>query len=213
MGMTGVKHEVALLHNGRYFQLETVRDLLDEGFLIRPVYLPDVLTGEDTLDGIERLFVSDHLHPRLWSQIADRCVDVARRGGIVFLSGINAVDAVPGFTAEVTETNYWWWKTGEDPGIYVHRTREPLQAELSDQAHRWHHHAVLQVPEGAAVLATHVPVEPGGPAGVLLAVDRSMTPGTIAITTMDPVYHHGSRFMPGASELLRGVIRWISYAQ
>ncbi|MFF8581915.1 iron chelate uptake ABC transporter family permease subunit [Streptomyces albidoflavus] len=43
---------------------------------------------------------------------------------------------------------------------------------------------------------------------VLLYEDRVSTPGRLLVTTMDPVYHHGSRFMPGATQLLLGLLRW-----
>lgn len=205
-------YEVTFLHDGGYYQLATLEDLSSQGHRIRPVYLPDLLQGIDSLVDTERLFVSDRLHARLWAEAADACVDVARRGGILFLSGENAVDRVPGVTARRTPTNFWWWVTGEDPGIFVHATDEPLQRELSLRAQRWHHHHVLEVPDDAVVLASHAsPVDPTL-AGALLAVDRSSTPGIIAVTGLDPVYHHGSRFMPGASEMLHGVMRWLSQA-
>ncbi|QFR96170.1 hypothetical protein GBW32_27915 [Streptomyces tsukubensis] len=43
---------------------------------------------------------------------------------------------------------------------------------------------------------------------VLLYENRVSTAGRLIVTTMDPVYHHGSRFMPGATELLYGPLRW-----
>ncbi|MDR1647992.1 MAG: hypothetical protein LBR88_08170 [Zoogloeaceae bacterium] len=40
--------------------------------------------------------------------------------------------------------------------------------------------------------------------------DRVSTPGRIFVTTLDPCYHHGSRFMPAASRLLRGFLPWLA---
>lgn len=234
----GPCHEIAFLHGGSSSQLATLADLRDEGFAVREVYLPDLLRGLDSLHGVSRLFVADRLHPRLWARAAPQAVAVARRGGIVFLSGENSVEQIPGFSATPTPTNYWWWKHGEDPHISIRPispvpaaqepaagqpgAREPasmagdslagrLRAELSDRALRWHHHAVLdEIPASAQVFVTHESPRENGPRGALLVLDASASGGTLVITTMDPVYHHGARFMPGASELLRGVMRWMS---
>ncbi|GAB3713419.1 hypothetical protein [Nocardiopsis oceani] len=200
---------IAFLHDGAFYQLATLEDLEAAGYGVRPVYLRDLADGRDTLAGVTRLLVADRLHPDLWARVAESCLDVAGRGGTVFVSGENALDAVPGTVLTRTGTNFWWWRTGEDPGIDIRETAEPLQRHLAPRAQRWHFHGVLDVPEQAEVLVHHRDTGPGWPAGALLAVDRHSTPGVVAVTTMDPVYHHGSRFMPGATLLLHGVVRWL----
>ncbi|MDA8368295.1 MAG: hypothetical protein M0026_00290 [Nocardiopsaceae bacterium] len=204
------RREVAFLHDGAFYQLASIEDLLSEGYPIRPVYLPDLLEGRESLDGVERLLVADRLHPRLWASAGPACVDVARRGGTVFLSGENSLEAVPGFTLTPTATNFWWWVSGEDPGIVINDSSDPLQQYLTPRAQRWHFHGVLHTPPHAAILTEHRDQGPEWSAGALLAVDRQTTAGVLAVTTMDPVYHHGSRFMPGASLLLRGAVEWLA---
>ncbi|MBE3000421.1 hypothetical protein IDM40_17185 [Nocardiopsis sp. HNM0947] len=215
--MTGVAMDTSglpvFLHDGAFYQLATLDDLAEAGLRVRPVHVRDLVLGEDTLEGADRLFVADRLHPGLWTRAAESCVDVARRGGTVFVSGENALDAVPGVELTRTGTNFWWWRTGEDPGIDVLETGEELQRHLVPRAQRWHFHGVMEVPDHTEVLAHHRETGPEWPAGALLAVDRASTAGVIAVTTMDPVYHHGSRFMPGASLLLHGVMRWLCGAE
>lgn len=197
------------LHDGAFYQLTTLDDLAAAGYRVRPVHLRDLVDGQDTLAGAERLLVADRLHPELWTQTAEECLNVARQGGTVFVSGENALDAVPGVSLTRTGTNFWWWRTGEDPGIDVLETDDALQRHLVPRAQRWHFHGVMTVPDHAEVLTHHRDTGPGWPAGALLAVDRHSTPGVLVLTTMDPIYHHGSRFMPGASLMLHGVIRWL----
>lgn len=197
------------LHDGAYYQLATLADLAEAGYRVRPVYLRDLVDGLDSLAETDRLLVADRLHPELWARVAEDCVDVARRGGTVFISGENDLSSIPGVHLIPSGTNFWWWRTGEDPGIDVRETTEPLQRHLVPRAQRWHYHGVLTVPDHAAVLSHHRDTGPDWPAGALLVVDRHSTSGVLAVTTMDPVYHHGSRFMPGASLLIHGVVRWL----
>ncbi len=44
--------------------------------------------------------------------------------------------------------------------------------------------------------------------GSILFVDETNHRGRLLVTTMDPVYHHGSGFMPGATQLLYSALHW-----
>jgi hypothetical protein len=49
---------------------------------------------------------------------------------------------------------------------------------------------------------------PDHPAWGFLFVDETNHRGRLLVTTMDPVYHHGSGFMPGATQLLYSALHW-----
>jgi hypothetical protein len=62
-------------------------------------------------------------------------------------------------------------------------------------------------------LAT-VQAEDGTEAGAILYRQAWQDgPGETVVASMDPVFHHGSNFMPSATRLLHGVLRWIVTAR
>ncbi|MFJ4771942.1 hypothetical protein ACIP88_23005 [Streptomyces uncialis] len=100
-----------------------------------------------------------------------------------------------------------WWRTGDDPGVRLRAPEHPAWHHLTERSVRRHYHGLLHPPQGATVLA-RTEKEGPGPREVLLYGDRVSTPGRLVVTTMDPVHHHGSAFMPGATQLLHGLPRW-----
>ncbi|WP_239965258.1 hypothetical protein [Streptomyces sp. CBG9] len=109
------------------------------------------------------------------------------------------------------EVNFWWWRLPDgDNGVRRAAEDHEAWAHLTPRAVRWHYHGLLTPPPGATVLAYTDHETAGDPATeqVRLYEDRVSTPGRLLVTTMDPVYHHGSRFMPGATQLLLGLLRW-----
>lgn len=118
----------------------------------------------------------------------------------------------PGTCEQQRPTIFWWWRTGEDSRIRRTSVDHPAAAWFTEKSLTWHYHGVLDPPAGAVSLVdlhtTDDEVD-----GSLLYVDEVSTPGRLRVTTMDPVYHHGSGFMPGATQLLYSVLRWASKGQ
>lgn len=137
---------------------------------------------------------------------------MAERGGTLVVLGENRVhEWLPGLEWEPRPTNFWWWRTGEDPGIRVRAPHHSIWRFLTAREVTWHYHGLLHVTAGVTPLA--VLEEESREAGVLLYEDRTTTAGRIVVTTLDPIYHHGSNFMPAASGFLRGLLRWLEGAQ
>ncbi|MBD0711145.1 MULTISPECIES: hypothetical protein [unclassified Streptomyces] len=204
-------YRIGFLHGGSFSQLTTLTDPAVRLWRPREIYLPDA-TQRDFAD-LDVLFVSDRLHARLLAGAVPWILQVAEHGGTVVVLGENGTcDWVPGLRGlRPAETNFWWWRApGGDNG--VRRSGEGHEAwdHLTERAVRWHYHGLLEPPAGATVLAYTDLEQEGDPATrqVLLYEDRVSTPGRLIVTTMDPVYHHGSRFMPGATQLLYGLLRW-----
>ncbi|MGW3955068.1 hypothetical protein ACWEKM_29970 [Streptomyces sp. NPDC004752] len=201
---------LGFLHGGSFHQLATLAEPAVRLWRPREIYLPDATAAD--FDGLDTLIVSDRLHPGLLARAAPDLLQVTERGGTVVVLGENdIVGWLPGLRGfRHAATNFWWWRTGEDNG--VRRTAEDHSAwrHLTERAVRWHYHGLLEPPAGATPLAHTVLEQEGTPATqqVLLYEDTVSTPGRLIVTTMDPVYHHGSRFMPGATQLLYGLLRW-----
>ena len=70
----------------------------------------------------------------------------------------------------------------------------------------WHIHGTLRLAGGGRALAVWDDPERGGP--ILMESDRGR--GRLMITTLDPVYHHGSGFMPATTRFLDTFLPWLS---
>ena len=61
---------------------------------------------------------------------------------------------------------------------------------------------------GAETLIAVPPDAEGHDGGALLYDDCVSTPGRLLVSTLDPFYHHGSRFMPATTRFLDGFLPW-----
>lgn len=201
---------VAMLHCGSHAHLAALADPALEPYGIRPVHARTGATP--ALDDADVVLVADRIRPDLLSPWADRIRDRALAGATVVILGENSVDTWwPGVREQVRPTIFWWWRTGEDSRIHRASRDHPHAAWFSDKSLTWHYHGVLTPPAGAVSLVElHTPKGPVD--GSLLYIDEVTTPGRVLVTTMDPVYHHGSGFMPGATQLLYSVLRWAVHA-
>ncbi|MEV8455752.1 hypothetical protein AB0467_13980 [Streptomyces sp. NPDC052095] len=204
-------NRLGFLHGGSFSQLTTLADPAVRVWRPRELYLPEVAEGD--FDGLDTLVVSDRLHPRLLARAVPWVLKVAERGGTVVVLGKNGdCGWIPGLRGfRPAETNFWWWRApGGDNGVRRSGDGHEAWDHLTGRSVRWHYHGLLEPPVGATVLACTELETEGDPATrqVLLYEDLVSTPGRLIVTTMDPVYHHGSRFMPGATQLLFGLLRW-----
>ncbi|MFI5720747.1 hypothetical protein [Nocardia sp. NPDC051750] len=197
---------IAFLHGGSHAQLATLADPALAPYRIRPVH---VRTGTfDALAEAEVIVVSDRLRTDLLTPWADTILATLDRGATVIVFGENAAGTwLPGLREQTRPTVFWWWRTGED-----HRLRlcAPGHSAWEFFAHRavvWHYHGVLEPPEGAVSLVD-LHTEDGARDGSILYIDETSTAGRLLVTTMDPVYHHGSGFMPGATQMLYSTLYW-----
>ncbi|MBP1325555.1 hypothetical protein JOF28_000787 [Leucobacter exalbidus] len=195
----------ALLHTASGYQLSALADPALTPHQIETVYLPDLEPGG--LDAFDIVIVADREHPGLLARRAADIWAVAERGGVLVIFGENAAhEWVPGITWEARPTNFWWWRTGEDHGMRIRNLDDQVWPYFTKRAMIWHHHGIFQPPVGAIPLVT---VEENGvEVGATTYIDRVSTPGEIFMTTMDPVFHHGAGFMPGATQLLCQTLRW-----
>lgn len=112
---------------------------------------------------------------------------------IAFSGGEPFPEFLPGVRWQHRPTNVWWWLADE---------AHPLFRRLTVRDCTWHYHGVLEPPEGAQALATLTTGE------VLLYVDRVSTPGTMVISTLDPISHYGGCFMPATERFLDAFLPW-----
>ncbi|MBK5959453.1 hypothetical protein CCR97_14730 [Rhodoplanes elegans] len=200
---------VAVLDGGTFYHHETIfgarfRDRFD-----RVIYAP-ALAADDLAD-VLLLIVPDRLNPELLRRHAPLLTDFLGRGRtLVVLGECEAETWVPGVRTAPRPTNFWWWldPAEKPPHRFVAPDHE-LFRHVAPDATVWHIHGVLFPPEGAVPLVI-VPDDRDGrdPGGALLYDDRVTTPGRLIVSTLDPFYHHGSRFMPATTRFLDGFLTW-----
>jgi hypothetical protein len=171
------------------------------------LYLPEL--ADTDLTGCDGLVVPERMHRGLLTRAADRILALLDAGGtvITFSGGEPLPEFLPGVAWEHRPTNFWWWlEAGADLGLHSPDPQHPLFAQLTLRDCTWHHHGVLDPPEGAEVLVAL----PEGEA--LLYVDRVSTPGTLVVSALDPLSHYGSHFMPATERFLDGFLPWAARA-
>ncbi|MCW0213099.1 MAG: hypothetical protein OJJ54_07055 [Pseudonocardia sp.] len=170
-------------------------------------YLPDL--ADDDLTGLDGLIIPERLHRDRLQAAGARVRDLLDAGGTVvsFAGGEPTPEFLPSIQWEHRPTNFWWWlEPGADLGLRTPDPEHRLFDHLTIRDCTWHYHGVLTPPDGAEVLITL----PTGEA--LLYVDRVSTAGTLVVSTLDPMSHYGSHFMPATERFLDGFMPWIAEA-
>lgn len=121
-------------------------------------------------------------------------------GGTVVALGESRSDLwLPHVAFTGTPTNWWWWlDPAADLGVRVTEAAasHPLMAGIGDKQASWHLHGWFVPPDGATVLARD------GEGRAILYEDKVSTRGTMIISSLDPMFHHGSHFMPATTGFL-----------
>lgn len=178
-------------------------------WLAGTVYLPELADAD--LSGYDVVLVPERLHAGLQDASRQRLLDTLARGGTVVLFGDQTVYAqrprgwLPGVDWQHRPTNYWWWREpGATSGLRAHLPDHPLWRHITLDDATWHQHGVFQPPPGVDVL---ISTDDGG---AVLYVDEVTTPGTLVVTSLDPMSHFGSYFMPATERFLDGFLPWLA---
>lgn len=194
---------ILAIHPGAFYHiesLETERYGYHFDQLVRPEDLADLRLEDFNVVLIPCRAPADRLIP-----CAARLRAYLDQGGTVIATGESRSDLwLPGIEFTEQPTNYWWWleKDG-DLGVRVSRPRHSLFKYLNEADVTWHLHGWFNAPDGAEVLAVNAEGKP------ILYVDEVTTNGRMIITSLDPFYHHGSRFMPATTRFLDGFLPWM----
>ncbi|MCM2474392.1 hypothetical protein HGO38_12990 [Rhizobium sp. CG5] len=121
-------------------------------------------------------------------------------GGTVVALGESRSDLwLPAIDFIGTPTNWWWWlDPSANLGVKVTDAAadHPLMRGIGDRDATWHLHGWFVPPEGATVLACD------GEGRAILYEDAVSTRGRMIISSLDPMFHHGSHFMPATTRFL-----------
>lgn len=199
----GTGGRIAVLDGGTSYHHFTFADpALTSGFDSR-VALRGL--SPDDLSGYGTVIVSCRANPDLLQAAAPALIGVLERGDRLVVMGETEPQTwLPGIAFTPLPTNFWWWlEPGADLGLVCRSDDHPLFAHIDLNAATWHVHGMFDVPNGARSL---IDCAEGGS---ILYEDRVSWPGTLVATSLDPMYHHGSFFMPAASRFLTGFLAWV----
>ena len=171
-------------------------------YIDRSIYLLDL--PDAPLDDLDGLIVPCRIHQERLYANADRVRAILDRGGTLMLFGEQPKAWLPGLDWEHRPTNFWWWREGGKSGLVATMPEHSLFEYMSLDDATWHYHGIFHAPAGAESV---IEIEDGG---TILYVDRVSTPGTLIVTSLDPMYHVGSHFMPAAARFLEKCLPWLT---
>lgn len=200
---TATRARVVALDAGTYYHHRTFHTPAFQPHLDRTIYLPEL--DDTSLEDCDALIVSCRTSPSLLLPHKQRFADFLARGKTLVAMGetrahlwLDGVDWTP------CETNFWWWREpGADSGLRLVAPDHGLFDYLALADATWHQHGTFRVPEGARSL-----IDKRG-AGSVLYEDSCSTAGRLIVTSLDPMYHHGSHFMPATTRFLSGFLPWL----
>lgn len=193
---------LAVLDAGTYYHHRTIYEPRYRDFFDEIIYTRDL--PEADLTGVDTLLVSCRTDPSVLRPRREQIADFLANGKTVVAMGSTGhPDWLPNVNWTDTPTNFWWWKEGGEIGLKLATPDHPLFNRLSLSDVTWHYHGYFQVPDGAQSLVDV------GELGSIFYEDTVSTPGRLLITSLDPMYHHGSYFMPATTRFLDGFLPYL----
>jgi len=194
---------IAALDAGTYYHHRTFRTPELMPHIDRTIYIRDL--DPAALEGCDALIVSCRSNPDLLTQHRELWRRFLAAGKtLVAMGETHSERWLDGVRWTPSEVNFWWWKEPDaDSGLRLAAPEHPLFRYLTLADATWHQHGSFAPPPGALSL-----IDKAG-AGSVLYEDRCSTPGRLIVTSLDPMYHHGSYFMPASSRFLRGFLPWL----
>lgn len=214
----------AFIHHGAHPHLACLKDPALRAMDLVDMYAPEFTAAD--LEQVDSVYLAARLHPMMLQKVTPALVDFIKRPGTkMYVDGENSVGSwLPGTTQTPRGTNFWAWRIGEDVGRRSVNTDHVFWENLAHDALHWHYHGVLTHPEHAVPLVrlesleeqdnpkdpwgTHYRALPEHP-NTLMYYDEHSFAGDLVVSTMDAAYHHGSGFMPGASQLMYRMLYWL----
>lgn len=195
-------NRIAALDAGTYYHHRSLYGDRYRGFFDEIIYAPEL--SKTDLDGIDILIVSCRTDPAVLVPQKDTVMRLLDRGKTVVAMGSTGQNLwLPAVDWTDMPTNFWWWKEGGSLNLEIDAPEHPLFDHIGLGDATWHYHGQYAPPKGATSLIG-VREE-----GSILYEDRVTTNGCMIVTALDPMYHHGSYFMPATTRFLDGFLPFL----
>ncbi|MBB4122718.1 hypothetical protein [Martelella radicis] len=190
-----VKRRLVMPSSGCYYHIRSLegpcyREMID--VITSPEALGEALRPDDTLWVPCRTPAQRMIAQR---EVVNRHLSA---GGTVIALGESLSHLwLPNVAFTQTPTNWWWWlEPGADLGVRISNPDHELMAGIADRDVTWHLHGWFSPPRGAEVLVRD------GEGRAIFYIDEVSTRGRMIISSLDPMFHHGSHFMPATTRFL-----------
>ena len=197
---------LAAIDGGMSYHTRTLRQGPYESLFSYLIPLPEL--AETDLSAFPTLLVPCRTNGNRLAERRDVFKRYLDQGGFLVVLGETRPDLfLEGVDLEPVPTNFWWWlQPGADLGVRVAEPAHPLMTRLRQADLTWHIHGTFRKLGGGTALAVWQDDEKGGP----ILVDAQRGSGRLLITTLDPIYHHGSGFMPTTTRFLDVFLPWLA---
>lgn len=194
---------IAALDGGASYHFFALTDPVVAPALDAMIDLRGLAPGD--LDGFDTVVVPCRSNPALLAEKAEILRAVLARGGMLVVLGETEPDRwLPGLALEPVPTDFWWWREeGADLGVEIAAPDHPLARHLDRAAATWHVHGLLTPPPGATSVIEWAE------RGSLFYDHPGYGGGRLVVTTLDPLYHLGSFFMPATRRFAAGLFAWL----
>lgn len=201
--MTSAEPRITALDAGTYYHHRSLHTPDWAACIDRIAYIREL--DDQVFEQSDAFVVSCRTHPELLIAHRERFARFLAQGKTLVAMGETApqrwLDHVQWTSCPV---NFWWWKEPDpDSGLRLASPQHPLLDYITLADATWHQHGSFTVPPGAVSLIDKVG------AGSVLYEDCVSTAGRLIVTSLDPMYHHGSYFMPATTRFLRGFFPWL----
>lgn len=194
--------KIAVLDAGTYYHHRTLYEPRYRGVFEEIIYTRDL--PKTDLSAFDVLLVSCRTDPSIMTPCASQVAQYLDQGGTVVAMGSTGHPSwLPNVSWHDTPTNFWWWKEGDSIGLKLVAPDHPLFDIITLADATWHYHGYFDVPTGARSLVDVADF------GSILYEDTVSTKGRMLITSLDPMYHHGSHFMPATTRFLDGFLPFL----
>lgn len=200
--MTGI----AAIDGGMSYHTRTLREGAYAPLFSDLIELPDLPIANLTTH--PTLLIPCRTNGARLAEHRAQLADYLAQGGFLVVMGETRPDLfLDGVTFDPVPTNFWWWlDPNADLGVRIASPAHPLMALLGRKDITWHVHGTIGLQEGGQKLAQWQDPENGG----AILIDSSRGKGRLLITTLDPIYHHGSGFMPATTQFLDIFLPWLA---
>lgn len=194
---------VLAIHPGAAYHIESLEGPRYAGYFDRLVRPEDLATVD--LATFDVVFVPCRTPADRMIEHKERLRAYLDQGGTIIATGETACEAfLPGIRFTPQPTNWWWWlEPGADLGVRIASPGHSLFSHIGEGDITWHLHGWFDPPDGVEVLAVN------GEGRPILYIDEVTTGGRMVITSLDPMFHHGSHFMPATTRFLDGFLLWM----
>lgn len=194
--------KLAAVYGGASYQNRSINESKYRKYFDEAIYLLDLPTTD--LRQFKGVLIPSRLHQGKLADANQQFDDYLQGGGTVIAFGEQPSAYLPGVDWEYRPTNFWWWLEPEaNSGLVLRQPEHALFRYIGLDDATWHQHGVFWPGDGVESL---VVTDDGG---TVLYIDQVTTPGTLVVTSLDPMYHFGSYFMPATERFLDGFLPWV----